>query len=146
MKWTKNQENRENPKFSTRARNDPKGEMGIKDISLLLGSDSSTSPTIESENVTNLSGESDKTDMSETIYQFPHKTVSEAEVCQRLYHPGKFVYTPDMKFPFAQDSSSEEVKRKTHHRVKTRKITCKGSRRDLFISQVIDTHVRKNPG
>ena len=144
-KSTKLRKNRENPNFSTRAQSDPENEIRRKLVSINIKSDSSTSSTMESDNVTSMSEDSDQTDTSETlIYKIPKDKIQDVAVCRRKrYRPGKFVYTPDMKFPFTQIPLSREKHNnqtdKTHKRAKVGNTTCKGSPRDLSISHVTDT-------
>ena len=97
-KSMKNRKNRQNPTFSTRTINSSEGETGQKYVSSPRRFDSSTSSTMESDDVTSMSGSSDKTDTSETlIYKLPRSTNQDVAMFrQRKYQPGKFVYTPDM--------------------------------------------------
>ena len=143
---TKKRKNRKNPNFSTITQNGLEIEIRRQEDSLPEGPDSSTSSTMKSDNVTNISGHSDGTDTSETlIYRLPEKAGREVAVCrQHKYQPGKIVFTPDMSFPFRQKSPSEEESNdETHKRANEENTTCKGSvidlTTDLSISHVTDT-------
>ena len=142
--------NRENPDFLTKAPKSPKNAVRRSDVSLLLGSDSSTSTTMKSEDVTktsNMSGESDGSETSETVYKPLYRTVTRGKRCLTRNIPNTIVQSPVMKFPFRQDSLSElqirfeESPLKTPMRAESGSITCKGSvaTTDLYISRVSET-------
>ena len=140
-KHTKSRKNRENPKSSTRSSNNFKDETRCLEVSLPRKSDPSTSPTMESDNMTSISGNSDETDTSETlVYKLPRKTAKHITAYRRRkYQPGKTVYTPDMHFPFTQNSSEGKFVERNHKRAEMRDTTCKGSHQDFSITHISDT-------
>ena len=138
-----------NPDFRSKSTNYPKKTTERDEISLLLGLDSSTSTTMETEEITvmevtsDLSEDSDETEASETIYKPITRTGTGKNVCQNDNFPDKSVTISDTKFPFTQNLFTEirfeESPAQTHTRAKSRSITCKGSSKDLNTSRASET-------
>ena len=140
--------NRVNPDFRTKAPKSPEKAVNHRDISLLLGSDSSTSSTMKSADVTktsNMSGGSDGSETSETVYKPLYRTVTKGKSYPPVYTPDNLIQSPVMKYPYKPDYMSdirfEESQPETQMRAKSGNITCKGSvsDTDLYISRVTDT-------
>ena len=90
-----------------------------------------------------MSGDSDDSGTSETIYRFPKNQKERSKMCPTMTKSRKPVILPYMshnEIPLAQDTFSEivfeETPPRTQNCAESRSITCKGSPRDLYTSRV----------
>ncbi len=139
---------RENPDFHKKTHNSPENVIKRRNIPLLLGPDPPTSATVKSNDVmvtSDLSGGSDVSETSETVYKPLHRTITKGKPYRYTSTPNNLIQSPVMKYPYRKDSLSvtriEKSPPKTGGQVESGNISCKGSvsNTDLYISRVSET-------